>query len=782
MESKRQLKVSFGALLRLMSGSLPLAENPRAAVESILISLDKFYLNSDFLRYWLYTLIYRERMPLDQVWKLVEDLPVLKQPLEQSQNQPTCSTGPTTTATRQSHQRTRLSNSSLKFLFEAHHRLNSQIQHQDLYFFEYIAKNEVKLTPRLCESLMHECAYFSNPFAARKLMNLMDSQSVQSTAETYNLFIIALTRHVGLNNISKGELREVLSRMKDRKVVPSVRIYNSLARWGSDGSSFDDGEASEEARLERVKAMLEAGVVPDLSTATVMVQSCLKKYDLKADYILDDRLKEMLDIVFDAAANGEVKAKSPADGQAAPLNSMTVADMMEQFTELVFKYSRAQESSAAVVIITTYTLAQPGGIEKAVELLPRIRNLPMKQSSRVYGELLRGALIVSREDLVKKISQAMISEGVVPDKYVYHQLIKADFERGKFEEGLKLLDSLFAMNKGLRSNLMMVDDFMVADLISFLGKMGEYEMVFVIYGRFKNGGSGEDHQLGPRALSKILDFASPVFGEDHLNESTAPLDDNRSPIPPRKYPSVTRNTTFFPPVSAIEIISDYTSQPGAQIDSAVCSAAISAIIRSNQPPSMIPQLLKKFESCGVKLSPSLLCYTAEAFASTRNLEGVEWVIRILDEFSIESGMTTVVEREVWRRVWMANLSAASKLGNVDAVEAAIRGLCIACMPKHVKIAQERRRMQFGIDLEVLSDLDRSRIMRAVDGLLGAKARNRDVHGVKSLLVIMRDQVAVPSERTLRLLYNKGLEKETDSVMGENWLLKTLSPFENENGE
>ncbi|KAJ3080293.1 hypothetical protein HK100_010185, partial [Physocladia obscura] len=246
---------------------------------------------------------------------------------------------------------------------------------------------------------------------------------------------------------------------------------------------------------------------------------------------------------------------------------------------------------------------------------------------------------------------------------------------------------------------------------------------------------------------------------------------------------VYRDATFYPPVGPLELLNELNRN--LTLDNAVCSAAIHAVVRTKVPFSIIPMLLERLEANGATVTPEILCFTAEAFAAARNLEGIEYVMRALRETNIKitrkddcsfNSKTLKRERtegqfrEVWKRVWMASLTAASRVGNVEAVEIAMRGFYAVCSQKKSATMNKIA----GINVDSIGSEDRSMIMRAIDKLLAAQARKRDHYGVKKILAIMRDQDAEPSTTTLRILYMKGLEEKVNEVMGNNWLMEVIS--------
>ncbi|ORY43463.1 hypothetical protein BCR33DRAFT_717668 [Rhizoclosmatium globosum] len=664
----------------------------------------------------------------------------------------------------------------LKFMIEAHHRIsNGAVDDSELY--EYLSRHNIQLTSELCNMFMEEYAIFGNLEGARKLMARMKVDGIVPSLATYESLVVALTRHVRLDIIERKEFLELLEDMKKYSVKPSVQLFNSLIRWmAEDDVDWNQNEGNGLSALSWFDRMLEEGLVPNLSTATILVQLELKAFNAtnefcEEDYIVRKSSQRQLDTAFAAVENGEIKAIHEAQ------SDVTISALVERLTKLVLKHGGRNESAAAFVIIVSYLTAQKR-VNEAVSILFKMRKMQVRPTSRIYGELLRGALLANNEALVNSISKEMIVDNISPDKYVYHQLIKADFQRGKFEDGLKLLDSLCQLDDDVRSQMYNVDDHLLSDLLTCLGNMGEYEMIFVVYQRIKETA---ETSIGPLSVSKVLSYTVPRYATDgtKLSDSIpSNVDPSNASLTYKEPSRPNRTTNYYPPISPLQLLSEYTSQSSYQLDTAVCSSAISALIRSKMPASVIPELLQKFESCGMKITPILLCYIAEAFARARNLEGVQWVIRILNETGTEMmGDSPTAKREVWKRVWMAYLSAGSKLGNVDAVEGAIRGICSTCIPKQKRLAETRRaRAQGGVigdEFDLLDEMDRARILRAIDGLLGAKARGRDSRGCKSLLEMMRDQKVVPSLQTLKVLFTKGLEADVNEVMGIDWLKEQM---------
>ncbi|KAJ3063400.1 hypothetical protein HDU98_000787 [Podochytrium sp. JEL0797] len=625
---------------------------------------------------------------------------------------------------------------------------------------------------------MNEYAIFRNQHGAMALLDAMRARNVVPTLRTYESFFVAATRKRSRGSkgtveedegsVSWTQLDAVVDEMKAHGLTPSVRVFNSLMRWGS-------GEEAVDRWWMRMRG---EGVKPDLSTATVLMQMEMKRAKgVEGDPVVEGDARERLESAFRT-----IEGVERGEGVAV-VGERRLSELVAEFTELVLKYTPRTDSNAAPVLIMSYLVSQ-NRIADAVALLPRIQSLRLPNSSRIYGELLKGALVAGDESLVQQVSDSMVQDGVEPDKYIYHQLIKADFQRRKFQDGLKLLDGMLNMSPTTaRPRQLNHDDVIVADLISELGAMGEYDMIFHVYDHIKQRDAG--FSMGPLVASNLLTYTTPILGQDayrRVEIPAAPTTTNpQHPTHPVsfQFPTARRKQSFYPPISPFQLLSEYTSQPTPPVlDHVICSAAICALIKSNLPAAtVLPSLFQKFESCGTKLTPLLLCYTAEAFASTKNLEGIQWVLRLLQETGSEltsSTSSTPNLKEIHRRIWMATLTCASRLGNVDAVESALRGLCLSSLPAALKPQHHHNHTtppphRFGINLDVLTPLDRTRTLRAIDALLAAKARTRDAHGVRSLVGFMHAQGAVPSLEALRVVCLKGLEGEVDALMGVGWV-------------
>ncbi|KAJ3078712.1 hypothetical protein HDU99_000415, partial [Rhizoclosmatium hyalinum] len=508
-----------------------------------------------------------------------------------------------------------------------------------------------------------EYAIFGNLDGARKLMARMKVDGIVPSLATYESLVVALTRHVRLDIIERKEFLELLEDMKKYSVKPSVQLFNSLIRWmAEDDVDWNQNEGNGLSALSWFDRMLEEGLVPNLSTATILVQLELKAFNAtnefcEEDYIVRKSSQPQLDTAFAAVENGEIKAIPESQ------SDVTISALVERLTKLVLKHGGRNESAAAFVIIVSYLTAQKR-VNEAVSMLFKMRKMQVRPTSRIYGELLRGALLANNEALVNSISKEMIVDNISPDKYVYHQLIKADFQRGKFEDGLKLLDSLCQLDDDVRSQMYNVDDHLLSDLLTCLGNMGEYEMIFVVYQRIKETA---ETSIGPLSVSKVLSYTVPRYATDgtKLSDSIpSNVDPSNASLTYKEPSRPNRTTNYYPPISPLQLLSEYTSQSSYQLDTA-----------------------------------------QKRLAETRRARAQGGVI--------------------------------------------------------------------GDEFDLLDEMDRARILRAIDGLLGAKARGRDSRGCKSLLEMMRDQKVVPSLQTLKVLFSKGLEADVNEVMGVDWLKEQM---------
>ncbi|KAJ3340571.1 hypothetical protein HDU83_007019 [Entophlyctis luteolus] len=707
-----------------------------------------------YLRCLFYVLLFRCDASLESVWRLVEDLEN-----EDSTN---------TTA--------HLHGQSLAILLEAelriaHGRRIIKLSSNDLIamktqkyrsVFDYIQKSKMLLTVDCCRLLMREFAMFQDGVGATKLLELMRSQNVVPDSEIYQKAILAIVRKKSLT----AQAVSLVEEMKAQNIKVPVPILSSMARW-SFKKDFDNDYGDIVYWIERIFA---DNLNPNFHVLTVMVQYYFKVVS-ERNAIPDKRFSDLMERVFAHFGSNFSSKRRP----------VTSDDVAARFSSILF--SQQQECAAAYVILINYLISR-NNLEGAVAAIRRARSTNPIRSTRVYAEILRAAVLAKNQAVLDSVVQLIIADEIVLDRQILHKLVRADFERGDFDSGFELLKIWLESRDTPRSSRTAISDEIITDLMDVLSSKCEYQLVFKFYEFAKNY-----VQFGPKSTSKLISLTEPKDGVsayasvenpalcDAIAELTgAPNDSLHEPI--SKF-LPTHTDTFHPHYSALDILSEYLQQPSSRVDLAVCSAVVRSLIVNKMPKSIIPEIFHRFQAANVKIDSQLLVLTTEAFAKAGDAEGTQWTMSLLRKLQLEAPpLPWTTQKDVWRRMWLAHLRAASKSGDLDASEAAVRELCALCLPNTLP---ERVRLQklremddvLTLDFSVLGSDNRKKVLQAVDHLLIANVRKGKTDRVKRLLVLMREQDAVPSLSALKLMFNKGLEEHANDVMGPNWLLSTI---------
>ncbi|KAJ3266502.1 hypothetical protein HDU77_000602 [Chytriomyces hyalinus] len=751
------LTVHVLRFVQLLARALPMDEFPRKAVEDVVEYCEAS--SSDVLvKRWLYVLVYREKLAMDHVWDAIDKREAKVN--QQRKLKPTIPVVPY------------LGAESLQFLLEAYLRQNHNVfskKDMDLVLpsrlFDYITRKNLPLSPALCQRFMSEYAAFHDGKRARGLWGYMKASNTNLNHKTAEYLIAAVARHQS-SNFNNKDVMDLVSDVTNNGVVLSTRMFNSIIRWtklrGGNLWTIDDFW---------FRNMLRNNCKPNFTTLTVLVQiasvSCQKvPTSMQAAFLVDSRLSAMIAATFKAVETGDIPAYPPPTFDQMPLSAI-----MQQFAATVCKNFSSIDRIAPVVILTEYYVRNKN-LSSAVALFDEIKSKGVHPTSRLYGQLLKGALIAGNDESIQYLSSSASADGIVPDKHLYHELIKADLKIGNVGNAFQLVDEMLQgdyLGVSSRSARHVLDDIMMADLIADLGESGLYDVIFHLFNRIKSREGG--YHLGPLAASKLLSYSAPITSSDRHFASPAvfspseSVNASNSPNPSNRLTSKSQSTTFYPPMSPLEIIAYYTAQQGVQFDDAICSAAIGAVIRSKLPMSTMLDLFRRFEMSGMAITPQMLCYAAEAYSECRDVEGVQWVVKVLTELQPEFkewNMDGEVERDLWKRVWMASLVANVKSGFLEGVVNAIHEVCKLSAGPGSSGTEP-------INFDILSAVDRDRILKGINGLLIMKARAHDVPGVVALIKIITGQGVRPSVSALKMICWKNLEDEVNAAMGDNWL-------------
>ncbi|KAJ3233263.1 hypothetical protein HDU81_002356 [Chytriomyces hyalinus] len=729
----------------LLSGELPLNQSPRKAVENVM-EFCEACTKDVFVRNWLYVLLYRENLSLETVWTAIEER-------ETRLNQRRIGRAAVQEAPL-------LGEWSLQFLLEAHLRQQHNLfsNTDSLLFlpprvFDYITRKKLPLSNSLCEKFMSEYAIFGDGKGARGFWNHMKASKLQLQSKTAEHLISAVARQQG-SDFSNKDVTDLIADIETHNVTLTTRMFNSIIRWtklrGNIPRTIDDYWFR---KMMRKKGRL------NFTTLTILVQiASSNAYDLPeldiSSHVVDEKLSAMIEIAFQAVETRKRLEYPPLEMNRTPLSAI-----MDRFASTIRRrYSRIDRIAPMIVMTNYYLNTQ--NISAAVALFTEMKEKGLISTSTLYGHLLKGALIAGNDDFIKYLSKSISADGIAPDKYLHHQLIKADLQLGNVGNALKLIDEMLEADQravSRRSRMDSLDDSMMADLITELGNSGLYEVIFHLFERIRSREGG--YHLGPLVASKLLSVCAPITISD--GDFPIPATFNESNNLTTQNPS----STFYPPISPFKIIEYYTAQPRVQFDNAICSAAIRAAIRLNLPISTVLDLFKRFEKMGMSITPEILCYTAEAFGKCLDVEGVQWVVKILHELQPEFKEWNVngeMEKDLWKRVWMASLVANLKCGFLEGVITAIHEVCRLSSPENSGGAQS-------MNLDLLSEPDRARILKGIDGLLIMKARVKDVPGVVALIKMITGQGVRPSVSALRMICWKNLEDKVNSAMGDDWL-------------
>ncbi|KAJ3354246.1 hypothetical protein HDU83_005630 [Entophlyctis luteolus] len=782
-------------LLVVLSKHVFPPSDARKAIHIVLKRTSNWSIDSRFLHHWIYVLVFRQRIPAAHVWRMIETLErqssataprkylnpkclriLVEAELRGAENRFRFPSVKSTTSPPSSQQSLQLFAESVG---ESDNSYGNPLRRYRSSF-DYIEKSGLPLSTEHCEAMMKEFASFESADGAMRLFHLMKSCGLIPNLFIYECLMVAVTRKHRVTN----DAIVVLEDMTECGVYPSVRIYNSLMRW-----SFEFGLESEDMGVMKwAQLMLEKGVTPNLTTVTILTQFALTDGTPGAvDGYVDEKLVKLIGI--------SVKSVADAANLYPISEGLKQSDLADIFVNLISTHTRPDESHAAFVVINAFYIAK-GELDKAFATLSKVRELELGPSTRLYGDLMRAAIVSRNSELLDKITHSMSIDRILPDRYIYQQLIKAEIAKGDLDSAIKIFDSwLFLENPTTRKNALGIDDMIMTDLIVELGNLGEYELIFTFYKRFR-----ENFELGPRFAAKIISLTAPISGQemydedpvlmDVLTEKSKVVDQQQSslaneiskslPNTRSQLPSSPRESTFYPPYSLHELLDHYTNQSQeAHIDTALCTAAITALILSKESTSKTVQqtvldLFARLESCGAQIDAPLLASTGEAFARTRNMDGINWVLRLMRQLSVsnrgndETTGERFAMRDAWRRLWMAATETASRCGDVEGTERAVRGLCGALVGHDADI---------DVAISALHGQNRARILRAIDALLAVQARARNADGVCKVLTAMKSNDAVPSFKTLKILYFRDFQDTVDDIMGQKgWLLDSLSLY------
>ncbi|KAI8621966.1 hypothetical protein BC830DRAFT_12844 [Chytriomyces sp. MP71] len=811
-------------LIPLLSRKLPFQHRPRLAVEHV-INYTKVLKYQPYTYEWLYVLLFRESLPIAEIWNLIDqrELDVhikirmkenLHEPVDgQQENKlvPPLLGAACLELMLEAHLRRMFSSYAKK----------DPILFEEPLLYDYIERKRILLSPLMVERLMKEHARFNDAEGAKRLWTRImlaretPSQKnsvflLQPTDATAEHLITALTRKRG-DITDLGDLHlEIVCAVSDFKTLGiklSARIFNSILRWcGSFDMNISGTTGLDVAIPYWFNQMLNTAngeetdgsatsCTIDFATLTILFQLALHAAELansRNDSIMScnlstlwnsplpsndmsmvpQMLSAMIELTFKALETGVV---DPLPHNCPPIR---VTDLVNRYTEASIKYCRSTDRIAPFVILASYHISC-GNLGAAVDLLPIIRKIGIQPTSRFYSDLLMGALIAGEESVVKQVSKAMVDDGIKLNKYLYQQLIKADIKCGKLENAMRLFNALVDLDnslmetenpqdnmgngcQGSRSKIYDLDDTIVSDILSELGRAGQYDWLFASYFRLKNRVGG--FHVGPRLVSKLLEYCSPRV---LLNVSSTPIhgatvshdvsqsgSHTESKIDLTGEPNLdspksnyTPSSVFYAPISPMTILNDYMSQPGSKLDKRICSAALHGVIRCKMPQSMISNLINQFRSSGMKLDPFMVVHMAEAFCHVREVEGINWCIKLLKEIEIVS--RTKVMTSLWKRVWIASLDANTELLLLNGTERALAAL----LSLHVD--------------EELGNMEMTRVLKAVDNILRAKGRRKDAKAVEKWAIVMRGFGGKPRAKTMRVLESKGLREKVDSVYAED---------------
>ncbi|TPX76770.1 hypothetical protein CcCBS67573_g01992 [Chytriomyces confervae] len=676
------LGVHIRRFVHLLSGELPLKQNPRKAVENVMEYCDACT-NDVLVRKWLYVLLYRENLTLETVWTTIDERETrLKQ---RRIGNPNFQEAPL------------LGEESLQFLLETHLRQQHNLfsNTDSLLFlpprvFDYITRKNIPLSGSLCEKFMSEYAAFSDGRGARGFWNHIKASKSQLHSKTAEHLITAVARHQS-SDFSNKDVSDLIVDIANHRVNLTTRMFNSIIRWtklrGTIPRTIDE---------YWFRKMLRKQCQPNFTTLTILVQiASTNAYEVPeldlSSHLVDEKLSAMIEIAFRSVETGERLEYPPPEMNRTPLSTI-----MDRFANTIRRRYSRMDRIAPMIVMTNYYI-NTENICAAVALFTDMKAKGLIPTSRLYGQLLSGALVAGNDEFIKYLSKSISADGIAPDKYLHHQLIKADLQLGNVGNALKLIDEMLEADQravSRRSRMDSLDDTTMADLITELGKRGLYEVIFRLFERVKSREGG--YHLGPLVASNLLSFCAPIASSD--SEFRIPATFNESSNLTGESQS---SSTFYPPISPFEIIEYYRAQPGVHLDNAICSAAIRAVIRLNLPISTVLDLFKRFERMGMSITPEILCYAAEAFGKCLDVEG---------------GSGTL-----------------------------------------------------SINFDLLSETDRARILKGIDGLIIMKARVKDVPGVVSLIKMITGQGVRPSVSALRMICWKNLEDKVNSAMGDDWL-------------
>ncbi|KAI8621471.1 hypothetical protein BC830DRAFT_1163696 [Chytriomyces sp. MP71] len=782
-------------LIPLLSRKLGLRHNARLAVEQVMNFTHSFR-NQDFIFEWLFVLQFRENLPIDEVWDVVDQrerhIQIARRMRlrshefaeNQEENNLKLDTRPSTTSIIHPL----LGRKCLKFMLEAHLRRqhSAYLQKDPILLkeplvYDYIARKRIILSPLLAENLMEEYARFNDAEGAKglwaRIIRARDMPPkenfgipLQPTNATAEHFVTALTRRRGDVADSGNLNHEIVCAIADFKALGirlSDRMFNSILRWcGSfDGNIYGKAEL-EAARLFWFNQMLNAAngeeatgtavsCTPDFATLTILFQLALHAAELansRNDSIMScnlstlwnsplpsndmsmvpQMLSAMIELTFKALETGVV---DPLPHNCPPIR---VTDLVNRYTEASIKYCRSTDRIAPFIILASYHVSR-GNHKAAIQLLPIVAKIGIQPTSRFYAELLKGALVAGDESAVEQLSNAMVSHSIKLDKYVYQQFIKADIQCGKLENAMKLFNYLIDVESVRmgedrpvnRSRLHSLDDYIISDIISELGRAGHYDLLFASYSRLKNRHGG--FRVGPRLVSKLLEYSTPRLLLDvrgihgattslGFSQSDSQIElkvdsETQEPDLVSSKPKRTPPPIFYAPMSPMEIFNDYMAQSGSKLDNKICSAVLHAVIRSNMPQSVIPHVFNRFRESGMAVDAFMVVHTAEAFHHVLNVEGIDWCITLLKE--MESSLSPQIMVSLWKRIWMASLDANTKQGLLNGMERALAAL--------VSLHGNQE----------LGQMEKSRILKAVDNVLQSKGLHNDGPNVERLTAFMK---------------------------------------------
>ncbi|KAJ3098254.1 hypothetical protein HK100_005139, partial [Physocladia obscura] len=303
-----------------------ITSNSYDAIETILKSLNLWHIHSKYLRNWLYILIYRAKLPLVEIWGLIERL--------EEESQKSTSLEPAT-----------LHPSSLQFMLEAELRKNksggiSVIGRPNQKYrnvADYIKNSEIQLTLETCKKLMLEYAAFSDSSGAKDLLEYMRDKRISRDLTIFELAVVAITRRNGLE-FNSFDIYRLFDEMKTLCIKPSTRLFNTLIRW-SQNANYDSDDANRDD-IFWTKRMFDEGVQPSLATLTILVQSVVK---FNFNEIVEPSLHKIISDIVGSIFGDKIKLNLTDEG------NLTKSSLMETFTRLVTDYTVSGDSHAAFV-------------------------------------------------------------------------------------------------------------------------------------------------------------------------------------------------------------------------------------------------------------------------------------------------------------------------------------------------------------------------------------------------------------------------------------------------